>query len=378
MKIKRVLALVLASAFVLGGCGEGEETVAKKDVVELQESAFSAPQVVEVVSGDMQSVTYYDAQIGPKIQQLKFERDGVFGAYHVRIGDTVRKGDVLATPVTEEYEEQVEVCEKALEQLTVTYNYNKTSIENNIAIVKQQMASIYKQLEKLENGTEEYTQACRDVGEWDAELKILTLQLTQLKECYDLELPYYEKQLREARKECAGNVIKAPFDGVVVALEDMMYGEAIDSELYYVALADTSVTYARCEYVFQSALEKAVGAVLWQDGREYELVPIPMDDSRYMQMSNNGETIYSEFLVADETADIQYGDYGKVKLITGEKKDVLLIPQTTLQYSAGNYYVYKDVEGQPQKTIVKPGSRDDIRVEIKEGLEEGDLVYVQE
>lgn len=378
MKIKRVLALVLASAFVLGGCGEGEETVAKKDVVELQESAFSAPQVVEVVSGDMQSVTYYDAQIGPKIQQLKFERDGVFGAYHVRIGDTVRKGDVLATPVTEEYEEQVEVCEKALEQLTVTYNYNKTSIENNIAIVKQQMASIYKQLEKLENGTEEYTQACRDVGERDAELKILTLQLTQLKECYDLELPYYEKQLREARKECAGNVIKAPFDGVVVALEDMMYGEAIDSELYYVALADTSVTYARCEYVFQSALEKAVGAVLWQDGREYELVPIPMDDSRYMQMSNNGETIYSEFQVADETADIQYGDYGKVKLITGEKKDVLLIPQTTLQYSAGNYYVYKDVAGQPQKTIVKPGSRDDIRVEIKEGLEEGDLVYVQE
>ena len=378
MKIKRLLALVLASVFVLGGCGKGEEAVVKKDVVELTESALSAPQVIEVVRGDMQKVTYYDAQIGPRIEQLKFEKDGVFGEYHVQIGDTVQKGDVLATPVTEEYEEQVEACEKALEQLNVTYNYNKTSIENSIAIVKQQMTSIYKQLEKLKNGTEEYYQACRDVGEWDAELKILNLQMTQLKETYALELPHYEKQLKEARKDCAGNVIKAPFDGVVVALEDVMYGEGIDSELYYVALADTSVTYARCEYVSASTLKQVVGTALWQDGREYETVPIPLEDALYMQMRNNGETIYSEFRVVDENADVQFGDYGKVKLITAEKKGVLMIPQTALLYSGGTYYVYKDVEGQPQKAIVKTGTRDDIRVEITEGLEEGDLVYVQE
>jgi len=55
-----------------------------------------------------------------------------------------------------------------------------------------------------------------------------------------------------------------------------------------------------------------------------------------------------------------------------------MIPQTALLYSGGTYYVYKDVEGQPQKVIVKTGTRDDIRVEITEGLEEGDLVYVQE
>lgn len=378
MKIKRLLALVLASTLILGGCGESEETVAKKDVVELTESALNAPQVTEVVRGDMQVVTYYDAQIGPRIEQLKFERDGVFGEYHVRVGDTVQKGDVLATPLTEEYEKQVEACEKALEQLKVTYNYNKTSIENNIAIVKQQMTSIYKQLEKLQNGTEEYSQACRDVGEWDAELKILNLQLAQLQETYALELPHYEKQLKQARKECAGNVIKAPFDGVIVALEDVMYGEGIDSDLYYVALADTSVTYARCEYVSNSMQKQLVRTTLWQDGKEYELAPIPLEDSLYMQMRNNGETIYSEFRIADENADVQYGDYGKVKLITAEKKDVLMIPQTALLYSGGTYYVYKDVEGQSQKTIVKTGRRDDLRVEITEGLEEGDLVYVQE
>jgi len=163
-----------------------------------------------------------------------------------------------------------------------------------------------------------------------------------------------------------------------VALEDAMYGEGIDSGLYYVALADTSVTYARCEYVSGSKLKQVVGTTLWQDGREYETVPIPLEDAFYMQMRNNGEEIYSEFQVVDSDADVQYGDYGKVKLITEEKKDVLMIPQTALLYSAGNYYVYKDVEGQPQKTIVKTGSRDNIRVEITEGLVEGDLVYVQE
>jgi len=376
MKKTRLLGLVLATAFVLSGCGE--EAVFQKNVVELEESTLSAPQVVEVVRGDMQIVTYYDAQIGPRIEQLRFEKAGIFGEYHVQIGDAVRKGDVLATPENKEYQEQVEERQKQLEQLTVTYNYDKTTIDNDIAIVEKQMESLYEKLEKQQYGEGEYTRICQELGELDAELKILNLQLTQLKETYDLELPHYEKLLEEVRKESKGNVIKAPFDGVVVALEDVTYGDGIDPGNYYVALADTSVVYARCEYVSDSALEQMVGTVLWQDGIEYATIPIPMEDSRYMEMKNNGETIYSEFQVVDDGDAIQYGDYGKMKLITAEKKGVLMIPQTALQYSGGNYYVYKDVEGQPQKTIVKAGSKDHTRVEITDGLLEGDFVYVQE
>jgi len=103
-----------------------------------------------------------------------------------------------------------------------------------------------------------------------------------------------------------------------------------------------------------------------------------MEYDHYVELKNSGETMYSEFEIVNAGSGVEFGDFGKLKLILEEKQNVLMIPETALQFSGGNYYAYKDVNGESVRTIVKVGSKDGIRVEIKEGLEEGDLVYVQE
>lgn len=376
MKRVKWLGILLISAAALGGCGG---STAQSDViVELKESALNAPQTTEVTRGDMQVAAYYDAQVGPRVEQLTFAEEGAFGEFLVELGDTVKEGDILAVPAMENLEKAIENKEKELENLDKTYEYEKASLENEIAIAKKELENVYSILDTLEYYTTEYTETCKQAGNYDEQRQKLELQLKQLKETYDLERPHCAAELQKLREESEGNLIKAPFDGTIIALASVEYGTALDKNFYYVAVADTSVSYARCLYVSLTVLNQLEKAVFWKDGKEYEAVSIPMDHDYYMATKNNGEDAYSEFLISDPNGEISQGDYGKIKLVMKEKQDVLLLPETAVQSTGGNYYVYKDVDGRHERVSVKVGSTDGINVEILEGLEEGDVVYVQE
>ncbi len=375
MKTLKWFGILLVSVLALGGCaGNAGQQV----VVELKETALNAPQKTEVIRGDIRNVLIYDAQIGPKVEQLTFEEEGSFGEFLVQLGDTVKEGEVLALPAMDNLDQSIENKEKEVENLTRTYNYQKTSLENSLEIAKKQLEDIYDRLENVEYLTAEYTRMCTQAGNYDEQRRKLELQLKQLQETYDLQLPYYQKQLAALREERDGNKIIAPFDGTIIALDEVEYGTRLDSNRFYVAVADTSVNYARCESVSITILNKLEKIVFWMDGKEYDAVSIPMPHDYYMVTKNSGETAYSEFDVADPNGELSMGDYGKIKLIYEEKEDVLLLPETAVQSSEGEYYVYKDVDGNHERVTVTVGCSDGINVEIIEGLEEGDVVYVQE
>lgn len=374
MKMRRVLGIFLLSALVWCGCGQGSGQDA---IIELQESALNQPQKVAVVRGDMCIATYQDAYVGPRVEQLSFEDDGIFGEYHVQLGDVVRKGDILATPATESLEKSIESLEKEIASYIRTYHYRKATLENNIAIVQTQLDRAYEEIEAEEYLSPEFTAACGRAGNFDEQRKKLELELKQLTETYDLELPYKQKQVKKLREECEENIIVAPFDGTIIALEETEYGRAISKDLYYVALADTTVSYVRCKSVSNTTLSRLQEVLFWKNGKEYEVTSIPMDYDYYMETRNSNEDAYSEFEILSPDEDISMGDYGKIKMVTEYRKDVLMLPETTLKQTGGNYYVYKDTDGQYQQVAVKLGVRDGINVEILEGLEEGDVVYVQ-
>lgn len=375
MRMKKCVGVLLASMLALGGCA-GE--TAKDVVIEVQDSIWEKPQTVEVVRGNLCKNSYYDAQIGPRVEQLTFEEEGRFGELHVQLGDEVKEGDILASPAKEDVESAIENKQEEIENLKRTYNYQKTTIENNIAIAKLELENVYEQLETLEYLTPAYTQACMQAGNYAEQQKKLELQLTQLTETYELQLPYQEKQLAKLIEKRDGNIIRAPFDGTVIALEEAEYGNPIDTGKYYVALADTTKAYARCESISITVLNRVKRIIFWLDGKEHEAAYIPMDHDYYLATQNSGETVYSEFEVSNPLGEVQMGDAGKIKLIYEEKENVLMIPENALQSAGGIYYAYKDVNGSHERVEVEIGISDGMNVEIVKGLEEGDVVYVQE
>lgn len=376
MKTGKRLGIFLLTAVILTGCANGETQ--EDIIVELQQSVLDESQKTEVVRGNLQVSVSFDAQAGPRVEQLSFAEEGSFGEFCVKLGDTVKAGDILAMPATEDTEKAIKARTEELESLKVNYDYQKTTMENNIAIAKLQLEDVYNDLKVAQYGTQKYTELCIRAGNYDQQIKRLELLLEQLEETYELDLPYYEKRLQELLEERNENNIVAPFDGTVVALEEAKYGEAIDTDLFYVALADTSVCYVRCEELTPGMVRNDPRIVFWRNGKEYEAAYIFRDADYYRIVINNDEDYVSEMQILDPEGEIAFGDYGKVKVILEEKENVLLLPEVAVVTVSGSSYVYKDVDGRRERVGVKTGDSDGIRIEIQEGLEEGDVVYVQE
>lgn len=380
MKKNIITILFLASVLMLNACKS--QTDEKETLIELTQTSESKPQTVKVERGDMQVSTSYDAYVEPKVVQLTFEEEGIFGEYKVGLGDTVKEGDVLAVPDTEQIEKDIEAKENEISDLTFNYTYQKTSFENQIKILDYRMQDVYDQIDKEEYLTPKYTELCIKAGNYDEEKKRIELQLKQLKETYDLELSHCKLQLQKLEDKSAGNIIKAPFDGTIVAMHDIE-GEGInqvriDTNLYYIAIADNTTLYARCEYVNPSVINSTKEIIFWKDGVEYKAAYIPMTEKIYRTMSNSGEELYSEFVPDNSDGVIESGDYGKIKLVTDKKEQVLFLPNVAMLIDSTGYYVYRDNEGTTERVNIEVGIKDGIRVEIVSGLEEGDVVYVQE
>lgn len=376
MRKKVLTAVLLVAAFALSAC-TGRQTESES-IIELTETETAKPQTVAVKRGDLQVSVSYDAQVGPKVVQLTFEEEGIFGEYKVGIGDTVEEGDVLAVPDMEQMEKQLEAKEEELENLIFNYNYQKTSLENQIKIYEYRMQDVYDQIEKEEYLTPLYTQLCIKAGNYDESKKRLELQLEQLAETYNLELPHCQSQLQKLKEKTSGNIIKAPFAGTIVALHEVGSNDVINTNLYYVAIADTTTLYTRCEAVGTSIVNAAEQILFWKDGVEYPVTYVPMSGKSYRAMRNSGEDLYSEFALENADVTIVSGDYGKIKLVMENKEQILLLPEIAVHTDTTGPYVYRDNGGVQERVSVEIGNTDGINIEIVNGLEEGDVIYVQE
>ena len=56
----------------------------------------------------------------------------------------------------------------------------------------------------------------------------------------------------------------------------------------------------------------------------------------------------------------------------------MYLPDVAVLTDAGGSYVYREQDGNRERVSVEVGSKDGLHVEIVSGLEEGDVVYVQE
>lgn len=69
------------------------------------------------------------------------------------------------------------------------------------------------------------------------------------------------------------------------------------------------------------------------------------------------------------------GGYAEVFLICGERKGVISVPRGALVEIQGNKYVYVRIDDEEyEKRLVVTGSSDGNRIEVKEGLSEGDII----
>jgi len=89
-----------------------------------------------------------------------------------------------------------------------------------------------------------------------------------------------------------------------------------------------------------------------------------------------GRAIVIRALVKNADTTLRPGMFARVKLITREAQDTLVLPEQALVPQGEEQYVFRVVDGKAVRTKVEVGLRRDSRVEILKGVAPGDTVVV--
>lgn len=333
-------------------------------------------QFSKVVYGDVVKRDLYTGTLTPYVEELFFQEDGIFLEYCVTLGEEVTEGQVLAKTDTEALEATVERLQESIASLTNTYEYKVASIQNSLAILDEEMAINYEALEDMEYMAPGYTATCQALGRQDKSKKTYELELKQLTEVYELQLPYYQKKLKEAKQLLNSNVIKAPFDGVVVELRSMAGGDGVSAEQPYVAVADNSRYLALGTYVGSNVIDKAERVYVFVNGKEYEAEYIPMDSKIYNAIVAKGEIPYSSYEVQNPEG-LSFGQAAVVVVQRESRENVLTIPYIGVKPEATSYYCYVKRGDKREKVYIEVGLFDGMNYEVLGGLTEGEEVVIE-
>ena len=372
--MKKKICLMIAFACLalsIAGCKGNEEKTVKEVMVNKEQE----PRTTSVKYRDLESANFYEGQVTYYTVELSFPKEGNFGSYNVALGDSVKEGQVLATTDTESLEEELESLTDNLERIQSDYNYAYQIKNLELDQLNIELKETYADIDAQEYMSPTFTEYCSKAGVIANQIKAKELEIKQLTETYNVDRPYYAGLVSECRKKLGANVITAPFDGIVVAMEQVQNGDYVNTDTFYIAIADTSRLVVLTDYIQPKGYDSYIDTYALIDGKRYALEYIPIDEAVYLKIRARNDNVYTNMLITDPDSDVECGDTAIFAGVKARAEHVLSVPTLTLQKDSGGNFVYMKENGVRTKRYITTGMAGGSYVEIKEGLKEGDEVY---
>lgn len=349
MRRKKVwMAGLLICSVLAGGCGQ-----TLVSVPELMEPVSPGVSTAKVTNQTIYEITYYESSVIPEIEELTFPESGVIEAFPAYVGMEVKKDDRLGTlaGASDEYDRQLEYCE---------WMKDNNAYQNALTTLAIEHA-------RLEN-------ALYDAGN---DMERLELQFEQQKKLQELDEAYAKDCLNEMKSHLSDAYLCATMDGVICAKADVREGSYVSEDIPVLSIANSDTQYLKCDYISPGAIERCDRVYAMIGDKEYELEYVPIDPTELSAIRMNEETAFSTFQVLDGEASL-IGKYAVICLVKNKRENVTAIPITALFSDAEGDYVYR-MDGENRTRVnVDTGVKGTHYVQIKEGLFEGETVYIQE
>lgn len=199
----------------------------------------------------------------------------------------------------------------------------------------------------------------------------------------EAERVYHEAEAIAGKGKGAGGstVVVSPCDGVISSL-NVRSGELVDVGGIVATIARNTTQILKADLPIREAkhLGEISTANFISEGSK-ELVKLKERGGRKITGANGTSTengyipIYFSFTGNSQALP---GGFVEVFLICGEREGVISLPREGLIEIQGNKYVYvKSGDHSYEKRLVKTGAADGDRIEITEGLEEGEIAVVK-
>ncbi len=366
MRKKTILAVLLLAAVLLTGCAEQEAVV----VPELQEPVGVQSDMAAAYIGEIYDITYYEGSVKPYVQELLFEVDGTVEKVHVYPGMMVEEGDILVELDQSSLVDRAEALTRELEYAERDNGYADAMAELEIEMLRVELRQLM-----AEGGTE------KDIALKENEIAQKEAALRQTKELREPDLQKKREELAEISGLLDKNILRAPFSGRIVYGDMIAQGSWVSAYDPIGYIADDSQLSIESEYITESMYKSADRVYAHIGGHQYEIEAVPIDRDEYVKLLLSDVTITTEFRILgpqEHMDELEAGQYAAVMVSRDYIADALLVPSGAVLRDASGRYVYVDEDGTRVRRAVKTGKTTDSLVQILEGLEEGEVVYVKD
>jgi len=358
--VRKLFALIMVSTLLLGGCKKADTEVPK-----LQDPVGANMDTALVARGDIYSLKTYDAKIYPDTQEVSSMIDGNMKDIAVYLGQEVKKGELLVSLDDEDLNTQLTKLEDTLNDARTENEYSNKLKDLDIQLVKFNILQ-----KKQENAP------AIDIAKLEADLSKQEQEKQQTLELQKFNMENTQKKINEIKSELEKYKIVAPCSGKIVFIKYVNNGARLSAYDTVVIIAEGTKLHVQSNIISQSEINNASQVYAMIKGKEYDIKYIPLDTEELLQMKNNGAEIESRFSINADT-DVTAGDSATICIKSNLQENVIIIPKNALYKDSEGSFVYRLEDGKSKRCDVEIGTETDIQVEIKSGLAEGDVIYVQ-
>ena len=350
-------------------------------VPELIRPAAARVDTVVVDRGSVMELTSHIGVTRYISESIYFENPiGNFGRFYVRPGDTVTRGQVLASLCTENIEEQISDIRSHIAAMrrenTLEFDLRQVAIDIMVLEYAQAVAAAAESFD-------EAAFAAAEARALAIERAVLDLDLERERRA--LSMRHQEERLRNLQNLLVYAELIAPFDGVITYMDTIQSGDyvGVARPLIYLSTGDEVIV----EILGLTGMNfptTAPGApITWR--------PFIARDGVMARAHINGVVYELEFIITPAEnrhfRPVQYeilsnsplpaGLYFPVHFYTVKLEDVVRVPTNAVFIGPGGIYVYRMIDGELVNTEIRILAQSTSMVAVGEGLEVGDVVFVR-
>jgi len=364
------LCIPLAVALVWLGGGVRVVTVLYDALYDWLGVGTIEVRVVQVKKSAINTVVRGSGELEPvKMVDIPSPLAGTVGRLHVKIGDAVKVGQLLATVRAGEIIERLGKSEQALRLAEAALRKSEA-----------QYAAALNRLERTREllGKDLIARKDLSAAEADAAAASAARDLAQA------QISQQEAEQAQLRQLLALSNIFAPFAGVVTR-RWVEPGGQVKSSAPVLTISDSGLLkiVIKIPAKYLSSIHKGLAAkVELRDfpGRVLQGQAV----NAYPDTTTGGDGALAEIHLVNaefewtpgSQACLCSGRQASVTLRLDEQRDALLVPKQTLVERDGRTFVYAIVDGKAQRRPVVTGESQDEMVEMTSGVVEGEWIVV--
>ena len=308
---------------------------------------------------------------------------------YVKLGDQVKKGDMIASIDSstqqnsiDNKEAQLAIYKAQLESAKVALNIAKTQFDREKALFAKNATS----KQEFESAKNTFSSNSAKIKELEAQIKQTNIELST------------------ARINLGYTKITAPRDGVVVSVQ-VEEGQTVNANQTtptIVNIADLSHVKMKMQIAEGDITKIKVGtpveySILSEPTKKFQTTVSSIDPglttlsdgsygssssskSSYSSSSSSSSAVYyyAQSIVDNKDGILRIGMTTQNELLIANVEDAIIVPSIGIKKDENGTFVYVLKDGKPVKTAVKTGIKDNLDTQIISGINEGDEIIASQ